>query len=305
MDAIGHALYSGNNEDHTSWHFSIDCDTIIQHLELQDRGAHCGVDGKWLKKPLIPCYNSNSIGIEMCQNSTNVVDVLERTAFAINFIRKSYPNAIVVFHSDVTGKDCPRLLSETMKTKFKQIFNYDVEPLTTESQSLIASLIKKDVDDESKSLGHKYDAFATKELVQKVMMHTVISVGADLAQCYLETSAGTSDRYLKNKNPGMCKYTDSYVAQLKEAGIDVKKDPEIARDGGYFCTFPTVWEGWKARKIKLSNVRYDKAKELAKQNKIFESLQALETAGYAGDDKQYAEKIYEIYKREKFDRFDQ
>lgn len=288
--ALEHTSYCGFNSKGTSWHFTVDDSTVVQHLNVEDKGAHChNPNGK----QLIACDNYNSIGIEMCQNSENIKAILERTAFVVFMLKKKYPNIKVVFHSDVTGKDCPRLLDANMRIMLKNLFNNENKPFISKA-SLESSKTETD---------KLYDQFATEERVRKVMTHKVISVGIDLAQCYLETDAGKSDRFISNKNPGMCKYTDDYVSELVSAGIKVKKDPIQARDGGYFCVFETEWEGWKARKIKIMSPRYSEARLLASQGKVFESLISLQKSGYAGNSTTYAETIYKIYLREHFDRF--
>ena len=85
---------------------------------------HCG-DGAM--KPGQKIFNRNSIGIEMCNSvgspSWTVPDTtIEATIKLIRQLQKKYriPNENIVFHYDVSGKNCP--FPDTRK-RFMKLFN--------------------------------------------------------------------------------------------------------------------------------------------------------------------------------------
>ncbi len=103
-----------------SWHWTVDEGRIIQAIPVSYQGWHCGSK----KRPKVPCYNSNSLSIEMCQSDNQNPDkVIENTWLLLKELKVSFPNAKLVRHFDVTGKACPLLISELVFNKLLQRWN--------------------------------------------------------------------------------------------------------------------------------------------------------------------------------------
>ena len=105
---------SSNSIGYLSWHFTVDEDSIVQHLPTNERGEHADYDGPG---------NRKSIGIEMCENSGNSrSDTLKRTAHLTAWLMKEYqiPIENVVPHNhwvrvtpkgrNLGKKNCPHFL---------------------------------------------------------------------------------------------------------------------------------------------------------------------------------------------------
>ena len=102
--------YFKNNVVQASAHYFVDDDSITQSVPDNYVAWHCG--GKTYKHK--QCRNSNSIGIEICDDVKNgtiypsaktIANVLELVAYLMN--KYSIPKENVIRHYDVTGKHCP------------------------------------------------------------------------------------------------------------------------------------------------------------------------------------------------------
>lgn len=109
-DALMHGRWLQNlardGADEPSWHFTVDEDTIVQHLRLNEMGWHAG-DGA------NGTGNKESIGIELCVNSGADLDATrERAARLVAWLMKEHriPVTNVVQHNRWSGKDCPHLI---------------------------------------------------------------------------------------------------------------------------------------------------------------------------------------------------
>ncbi|WP_419892798.1 peptidoglycan-binding protein [Oceanobacillus kimchii] len=104
--AFMHANYVRNASTPTSWHFTVDQGGVIyQHLPTNETGFHAG-DGSG-------DGNRNSIGIELCVNSTGDFSKTRRNAAVLVRLLMSQlaiPIQNVVTHNHWSGKNCPRNL---------------------------------------------------------------------------------------------------------------------------------------------------------------------------------------------------
>jgi N-acetylmuramoyl-L-alanine amidase len=103
-----HARYLNNGAGGrtVSWHFTVDDDSVTQHLPVNVNGWHAG-DGLHGKG------NRESIGIEICENSDG--DFSKAVANAVELVQhlmKAHGISImnVVPHKHWSGKNCPRKL---------------------------------------------------------------------------------------------------------------------------------------------------------------------------------------------------
>jgi N-acetylmuramoyl-L-alanine amidase CwlA len=102
--------YFANNVVQVSAHYFVDDDSITQSVPDNYVAWHCG--GKSYKHKY--CRNTNSIGIEICDDVKNGVvypsaktiqNALELTVYLMN--KYKIPRENVIRHYDVTGKLCP------------------------------------------------------------------------------------------------------------------------------------------------------------------------------------------------------
>ena len=124
-NAIANRNYFANHpEAQASAHFCVDDHSIVQCLELNQRGWHIGVIyGHPVNNPL--ATNSNTVGIEICVNvdddfskaRTNAIDL---TKYLMNLLHISASN--VIRHYDACLKDCPQkmLATPSLWTDFKK-----------------------------------------------------------------------------------------------------------------------------------------------------------------------------------------
>ena len=112
--------YFKNNVVNASAHYFVDDDSITQSVPDNYVAWHCG--GKTYKHK--QCRNSNSIGIEICDDVKNGViypsaktisNTLELVAYLMN--KYSIPKENVIRHFDVTGKHCPAYWVDNNKWK--------------------------------------------------------------------------------------------------------------------------------------------------------------------------------------------
>jgi len=111
--AVNHMIALSNYKTGgNSWHFTVDQYRAIQHLKLNETGAHAGNS----------TGNAKSIGIEMCENrGSNLHATVERAArlTAWLMLKEGIPIERVVphYHWDRGGRDahknCPHFLMES------------------------------------------------------------------------------------------------------------------------------------------------------------------------------------------------
>jgi N-acetylmuramoyl-L-alanine amidase len=113
-DAEAHARFLKNNGSYVqngrtsfvSWHYSVDDDSCVRHLPLNEVGWHTGSRAG----------NATSIGIEICMNA----GIDQKAAFAratkliacLCYDLQLDPLTQVVPHGHWSNKNCPRLLLE-------------------------------------------------------------------------------------------------------------------------------------------------------------------------------------------------
>lgn len=103
-DAETHARYLEAGH-YISWHFTVDADSIIQHLPVSEQGWHAGTDAG----------NTTSIGIEVCEYpDTDEGRALQAAAtdngawLAAKLMREIPSVKKTVTHKSWSGKECPR-----------------------------------------------------------------------------------------------------------------------------------------------------------------------------------------------------
>lgn len=113
--------YFKNNVVEASAHYFVDDDSITQSVPDNYVGYHCGTTGSYKHKS---CRNSNSIGIEICDDVKNgtiypsaktISNVLELVEYLMH--KYSIPKENVIRHYDVTGKHCPAYWVDNNKWK--------------------------------------------------------------------------------------------------------------------------------------------------------------------------------------------
>ena len=107
-DAESHArfLKAGAADVPASWHFTVDHDSIVQHLPLNESAFHAG-DG-----PNGP-GNTTSLAVEITENPDgNRAKAEQNAAILVASLLKTYNLGLdrVVQHHWWSGKDCPRVL---------------------------------------------------------------------------------------------------------------------------------------------------------------------------------------------------
>lgn len=121
-DAVANRNYFANHpEAEASTHFVVDDHSIIQCLELNQKGWHVGDN-----RGHSDITNSNTIGIEICVNSDG--DYMKARANATELVKylisvTGIPASRVVRHYDASGKWCPRRMLDTptLWTEFKNL----------------------------------------------------------------------------------------------------------------------------------------------------------------------------------------
>jgi N-acetylmuramoyl-L-alanine amidase CwlA len=119
-------VYFKNNDVDTSAHYFVDDDSVTQSVPDNFIAWHCGTKGTY-KHP--SCRNSNSIGIEICDDVRNgtiypsaktIENVLELTRSLMQ--KYNIPKEHIIRHFDVTGKKCPAYWVDDAKWK-KEFWN--------------------------------------------------------------------------------------------------------------------------------------------------------------------------------------
>lgn len=119
--------YFKNNQVGASAHYFVDDDSVTQSVPDDYIAWHCGAS----KYKHAKCRNTNSIGIEICDDVRNgkiypskktIENVLELTYTLMN--KYNVPKENVIRHYDVTGKICPAYWcgSTTKNKKWKTEF---------------------------------------------------------------------------------------------------------------------------------------------------------------------------------------
>lgn len=111
--------YFGNNANlGASAHYFVDGDSITQSVPDYHNAWHCGAN--FYTHP--HCRNSNSIGIELCDERRNGViyptnETIANALELVKYLMKKYniPKENVIRHYDVTGKLCPAYWCGTNK----------------------------------------------------------------------------------------------------------------------------------------------------------------------------------------------
>lgn len=87
-----------------SWHYTVDHDSCVRHLPLNEVGWHAGSSAG----------NSMSIGIEICMNNRisqdQAFDRAQRLVACLCYDLDLVPDTAVVPHMHWSGKKCPSLL---------------------------------------------------------------------------------------------------------------------------------------------------------------------------------------------------
>lgn len=114
-DAIMHGQYVKSPaavDRSVLWHFTVDSDSIRQHLPVNEAGWHAG-DG--YNGP----GNRESIGIEACVNVDGDFEATKRNvAWLVAHLKRTVPTllpvpACVKQHNHWSGKECPRIMRST------------------------------------------------------------------------------------------------------------------------------------------------------------------------------------------------
>ena len=117
--------YFANNVVKTSAHYFVDDDSVTQSVPDNYIAWHCGANTYRHQS----CRNSNSIGIEICDDIRNGViypsektiqNVLELTRSLMQ--KYNVPKKHIIRHYDVTGKKCPAYWVDDAKWK-KEFWN--------------------------------------------------------------------------------------------------------------------------------------------------------------------------------------
>ena len=164
--ARGNAEYFASRYFGSSAHFFVDEDEVWQSVELDDTAWHCG-DNPPSKNG---CTNRTSIGIEMCtswKDGEYYIEpkVADRTVALVLELLKTYPNAKLCRHYDVTGKRCPMPWVDHPEEweKFKE--RTDVTPMTQSERQEFDALKARVATLAAKvASGEEYDRTVTREV---------------------------------------------------------------------------------------------------------------------------------------------
>ena len=130
-----------NNETGTSAHYFVDDDSVTQSVPDNYVAWHCGTTGSYKHKS---CRNSNSIGIEICDDVKNgtiypsaktISNVLELVAYLMN--KYAIPKENVIRHYDVTGKHCPSYWVDNNKWKSEFWNKIEVDYVVEKSKMIV------------------------------------------------------------------------------------------------------------------------------------------------------------------------
>lgn len=103
--------YFANNYVGASAHYFVDGDSVTQSVPDNHIAWHCGSSYGYKHRE---CRNSNSIGVELCDERRNGVyyptnETIANALELVEYLMKKYnvPKSNVIRHYDVTGKKCP------------------------------------------------------------------------------------------------------------------------------------------------------------------------------------------------------
>lgn len=116
--AKNNALYYASKKLSASAHYFVDANEIWQSVEDKDIAWHCGTAKYYTQKhPLLK--NSNTIGIEMCQDTLITVSpqTIANVAELVQYLMSKYqiPAERVVRHWDIVNKECPSMYIDEAK----------------------------------------------------------------------------------------------------------------------------------------------------------------------------------------------
>jgi len=159
--------YFKNNIVKSSAHYFVDDDSVTISVPDDFNAYHCGAN----KYKHAYCRNSNSLGIEICDDIKNGViypseKTIENAVQLTKELMEKYniPVSNVIRHFDVTGKLCPAYWCGTA-TKNKL---WETEFLSKLKAEMASKYTLKDfVIDVQKATGAKVDGIAGKETLSK------------------------------------------------------------------------------------------------------------------------------------------
>ena len=138
--AAGNASYFANNRNlSASAHYFVDeYDTVYQSVNDSDTAWHCGggLQGSGGHEYYQKCFNSNSIGVELCSRKNGNTyyfkpETVKNAAALVRELMERYkiPAGHVIRHYDVTGKICPApfVENQTEWEAFQQMLNQPKE----------------------------------------------------------------------------------------------------------------------------------------------------------------------------------
>ena len=119
-------IYFKNNDVDSSAHYFVDDDSVTQSVPDNYIAWHCGggLQGSGGHSFYKKCINTNSIGIEICDDVKNGIiypsaKTIENVIELTKTLMKKYniPKSNVIRHYDVTGKKCPAYWVDDAKWK--------------------------------------------------------------------------------------------------------------------------------------------------------------------------------------------
>lgn len=125
-----------------SAHYFVDEKEIWRCVADENVAWHCGGDKQGPSGATYygKCFNTNSIGIEMCSDKKNnqyviTDETIANTVALVKYLMKKYniPASNVIRHYDVTGKSCPHpwVVNESLWNNFKKKIGATVTTTTT------------------------------------------------------------------------------------------------------------------------------------------------------------------------------
>lgn len=108
LSKTGYYIHNGSKR-WVSWHFTVDDDSCVRHLPLNEVGWHAGSSQG----------NAYSLGIEICMNKgidqNRAFDRAKTLIACLCYDLNLEPETQVVTHRFWSGKNCPRLLLDNGK----------------------------------------------------------------------------------------------------------------------------------------------------------------------------------------------